>query len=210
MLYLVAICLLVRIKQRFFWTHCIFTLTNHIFAEQYILVNCVSSLNLLCFMENLKYTLVWSSSKKINLCLYFLFLDIYLRVTVISLIPYYYQSYKIPNKKQTDFQNWSHLNSHYISMRRCSPVRILYVEKPHHCFVSSKILQPKIYLCSFYDLLLLLRTNYSVTMTSHQRKKKMTCVIFLLYFTLLSTEKSDMLFYYTAIRISFNRFKTSQ
>ena len=66
-------------------------------------------------------------------------------------------------------------------MRRCSPVRILYVEKPHHCFVSSKILEPKIYLCSFYDLLLLLRTDYSVTMTSHQGKKKMTCVTFLLY-----------------------------
>ena len=66
-------------------------------------------------------------------------------------------------------------------MRRCSPVRILYVEKPHHCFVSSKILQPKIYLRSFYDLLLLLRTDYSVTMTSHQGKKKMTYVTFLLY-----------------------------
>ena len=66
-------------------------------------------------------------------------------------------------------------------MRNCSTVRVLYVEKPHHCFVSSKILQPKIYLRSFYDLLLLLRTDYSVTMTSHQGKKKMTCVIFLLY-----------------------------
>ena len=57
-------------------------------------------------------------------------------------------------------------------MRRCSPVRILYVEKPHHFLVSSKILQPKIYLRLFYDLLLLLRTDYSVTMTSHQGKKK--------------------------------------
>ena len=66
-------------------------------------------------------------------------------------------------------------------MRRCSPVKILYVKKPHHCFVSSKILQRKIYLRSFYDLILLLRTDYSVTMTSHQGKKKMTCVIFLLY-----------------------------
>ena len=57
-------------------------------------------------------------------------------------------------------------------MRRCSPVKILYVKKPHHCFVSSKILQRKIYLRSFYDLILLLRTDYSVTMTSHQGKKK--------------------------------------
>ena len=65
-------------------------------------------------------------------------------------------------------------------MRRCSPVRILYVEK-HHCFVSSKMLQPKIYLRSFYELLLLLATDYSVTMTSHQEKKKMTFLIFLLY-----------------------------
>ena len=38
------------------------------------------------------------------------------------------------------------------------------------------------YICAhFYDLLLLLMTGYSVTMTSHQGKKKMTCVIFLLY-----------------------------
>ena len=66
-------------------------------------------------------------------------------------------------------------------MRSCSPIKILYVEKPHHCFVSSKILQPKIYLRSFYDLLLLLRTDYSVTMTSHQGKKKVICDIFLLY-----------------------------
>ena len=29
-------------------------------------------------------------------------------VTVIPLIPYYYQLYKISNKKQTDFQNLSH------------------------------------------------------------------------------------------------------
>ena len=60
-------------------------------------------------------------------------------------------------------------------------IRILYVEKPHHCFVSSKVLQPKIYLGSFYDLLLLLRTNYSATMTSHQGKKKITCVMLFLY-----------------------------
>ena len=67
-------------------------------------------------------------------------------------------------------------------MRRYSPVTILYVEKLHHYFVSSKILQPKLHLrsfydllllywWSFYDLLLLLRTGYSVTMTSHQGKK---------------------------------------
>ena len=31
-------------------------------------------------------------------------------VTVIPLIPYYYQLYKIPNKKQTDFQNLSDQN----------------------------------------------------------------------------------------------------
>ena len=65
-------------------------------------------------------------------------------------------------------------------MRRCSPLRILYAKWPHHCFVSPKILQPKIYLRSFYDLLLLIRTDYSVTMTPHQGKK-MTCMIFLLY-----------------------------
>ena len=29
-------------------------------------------------------------------------------VIVMPLIPYYYQLYKIPNKKQTDFQNLSH------------------------------------------------------------------------------------------------------
>ena len=29
-------------------------------------------------------------------------------VTVIPLIPYYYQLYKIPNKKQTDYQSSSH------------------------------------------------------------------------------------------------------
>ena len=82
-------------------------------------------------------------------------------------------------------------------MRRCSPVRILYVEKPHHCFVSSKILQPKIYLCSFYDLLLLLRTNYSVTMTSHHGKKKMTWLIFLLhlYFTEHRKKQDGVLLY---------------
>ena len=57
-------------------------------------------------------------------------------------------------------------------MRRYSPVTILYVEKLHHCFVTSKILQPKLHLRSFYDLLLSLRTGYSVTMTSHQGKKK--------------------------------------
>ena len=66
-------------------------------------------------------------------------------------------------------------------MKRCSPARILYVDNSRHCFVSSKMLQPKIYLRSFYELLLLLRTDYSVTMTSYQGKKKMTCVVFLLY-----------------------------
>ena len=66
-------------------------------------------------------------------------------------------------------------------MRRSSPVRNLYIEKSHNYFVTSKNLQPKIYLRSFYDLLLLLRTDYSVTMTSHQGKKKVTCDIFLLY-----------------------------
>ena len=40
MLHTIAICLSVRIKQRFSWKRCIFTLTNHIFAEQHILVNC--------------------------------------------------------------------------------------------------------------------------------------------------------------------------
>ena len=110
-------------------------------------------------------------------------------VTVILWIPYYYQSYKIPNKKQTDFQNLSHQKFTLYIYEKCSPVRIPYAEKPHHCFVSSKILQLKIYLRSFYDLLLLLRTDYSVTMTSHQGKKKMASVIFL-----LSTEISEMLF----------------
>ena len=59
------------------------------------------------------------------------------------------------------------------------PVKILYVEKPHHCFVSLKIRQPKIYLRSFYDLLWMIYSfynyhyhNYSITMMSHQRKKK--------------------------------------
>ena len=66
-------------------------------------------------------------------------------------------------------------------MKTSSPVRNLYVEKSHNCFVTSKSLQPKIYLRSFYDLLLLLRTDYSVTMTSYQGKKKITCAIFLLY-----------------------------
>ena len=68
-------------------------------------------------------------------------------------------------------------------MRRSSPVRNLYIEKSHNYFVTSKNLQPKIYLRSFYDLLLLLRIDYSVTMTSHQEKKKMTCVIFCVIFT---------------------------
>ena len=76
-------------------------------------------------------------------------------------------------------------------MRNCLPVRVLYVEKPHHCFVSSKILQPKIYLRSFYDLLLLLRTDYSVTMMPHQGKKKMTCVIFLLYLYFIEYRKKQ-------------------
>ena len=113
MLYPIAICLSVRIKQRFSWTRCIFMLTNHIFAEQYILVNCVSSLNLLCFIEKLKYILVWSSPKKINY-VFISFFWIYTYrfvnsvVTVIPLIPYYYQLYKIPNKKQTDYQSSSH------------------------------------------------------------------------------------------------------
>ena len=57
-------------------------------------------------------------------------------------------------------------------MRRCSLARILFVEKPHHYFVSPKILPLKIYFRSFYDLLLLLRTDYSNAMTSRQGKKK--------------------------------------
>ena len=67
------------------------------------------------------------------------------------------------------------------------------------CFVSSKVLQPKIYLSSFCDLLLLLRTNHSVIMTSHQGKKKMTASYFFFIFTLRSTEKSEMLFYYISL-----------
>ena len=66
-------------------------------------------------------------------------------------------------------------------MRRCSLARILFVEKPHHYFVSPKILPPKIYFRSFYDLLLLLRTDYSNAMTSRQGKKKINNMIFLLY-----------------------------
>ena len=77
-------------------------------------------------------------------------------------------------------------------MRRSSPVRNLYIEKSHNYFVTSKNLQPKIYLRSFYDLLLLLRT-----MTSHQGKKIDLRDIFAL--SLLSTEKSEMLFYYTSL-----------
>ena len=84
-------------------------------------------------------------------------------------------------------------------MRRCSPVKILYVKKPHHCFVSSKILQRKIYLRSFYDLILLLRTDYSVTMTSHQGKKKLTCVIFLLYLYFTEHRRKRDVVYYTSL-----------
>ena len=120
-------------------------------------------------------------------------------VTVIPLIPYYYQLCKIPNKNQTDFQTATR-NSHYISMRRCSPARILYVDNPRHCFVSSKMLQPKIYLRSFYELLLLLATDYSVTMTSHQEKKKMTFLIFLLYLYFTEQRKKwDVLLLYILV-----------
>ena len=80
-------------------------------------------------------------------------------------------------------------------MRKCSPVTVLYVEKPHHCLESSKFLQPKIYVRSFYDLLLLLGTE------------KMACVLFLLYFNLLIREKSDICFT-IHLCISFNRFNS--
>ena len=120
--------------------------------------------------------------------------------SLIALLPWCcYQLYKTPNKKQTDFQNLSHQESHYISMRRYSPVTILYVEKLHHCFVSSKILQPKLHLRSFYDLLLSLRTGYLSQWRHIKERKKMTRVIFLLYLYLLSAEKSDMLFYYISL-----------
>ena len=59
------------------------------------------------------------------------------------------------------------------------PVKILYVEKPHHCFVSLKIRQPKIYLRSFYDLLWMIYSFYNLPITLSQwchikERKKMT------------------------------------
>ena len=111
MLYPIAIYLSVRIKPRFSWIRCIFTLTNHIFAKEYILVNCVSSLNLLCFMKKLKYILVWSSSKKKSIYVFIsFFVCIYILTgSLIALLRWCCQQlYKTPNKKQTDFQNLSH------------------------------------------------------------------------------------------------------
>ena len=60
-------------------------------------------------------------------------------VTVIQLISYYYQLYKIPNKKQTDFQNWVIRNSHYISMRTYSTCKNFICRKtPSIAFCPQK------------------------------------------------------------------------
>ena len=109
-------------------------------------------------------------------------------VTVIPLILYYYQLYKIPNKKQTDFQNLSHQK---FTLYTCFIVNfehmsyltylIYFIVNFERLNASWDPASQNIFDDSFYDLLLLLRTDYSVTMTSHQGKKKMTCVVFLLY-----------------------------
>ena len=101
-------------------------------------------------------------------------------VTEIPLIPYYYQLYKMPNKKQTDFQNLSHQKFTLYSYEKVFTCKNFICRKTSLLWVIKNV-QPKIYLRLFYELLLLLMTDYSVTMKSHQGKKKMTFLIFLLY-----------------------------
>ena len=57
----------------------IFMLTNHIFAEQYILVNCFI-IEFIVFYRKVEIYLSLKLTKENQLCLYFLFLDIYLQV----------------------------------------------------------------------------------------------------------------------------------
>ena len=102
-------------------------------------------------------------------------------VTMEPLIPYYYQLYKIPNKKQTDFHNLSHQKfTLYIYQKVLTCKNFICRKTSIIALFHQKSCNLK-YICAHFDLLLLLRTDYSVTMTSHQGKKKMTCVTFLLY-----------------------------
>ena len=100
-------------SKRFSWTHCIFTLTIHLCWVVYTGKLCFI-IKFIVFYGTVEIYLGLKLIKENQFMSLFPFLWIYTYrfvnsvVTVIPLIPYYYQLYKIPNKKQTDYQSSSH------------------------------------------------------------------------------------------------------
>ena len=193
MLYPMAICLSVRIKLRFSWTRCIFTLTNHISAGNYMSKVNNRNTRTRCKIFS-KLTIKtpeqrqFSGVQKCGTGLK------WVNTILLSVI-------QDTQKKANWFPKFKSSEIQIIYLwEGVQPVRILYVEKPHHCFVSSKILQPKIYLRSFYDSLLLLRTDYSVTMTSYQGKKKWPAWCFCFIFTKHRKKRDFVLLYIFVFR----------